>query len=113
MRTFKKYIGGGNSEIIQWFRRKGFKVYSFDKPETTELMKLLSTDKYKTDIEHTLKVKSFCEKYDVPFSAWTLWTDNYNKGYEKLGYPEYARPNLIPMKGKIGGHCVLQNQKLL
>ncbi len=113
LRTFIKFIGGGDSEIIQYFRRQGIKVYPVDKPETTELMKLLSTTKYSVDIEYTKEVKRICEDNGVPFEVWTLWTDNYNKGYNKLGYPEYTRPNLIPMKGEIGGHCCLPNIKLL
>lgn len=111
--TFTKFIGGADARVIQFFRRKGIKIYSFDKPETTELMKILSTSKYGIDIEWTKEVKRLCDEYKVPFEAWTIWTDNYNKGYTKLGYPEYKRPSLIYMKGKIGGHCVLSNLKFL
>jgi hypothetical protein len=49
----------------------------------------------------------------VPFEFWTLWTSDYNRGYNKLGNIEYVRPNLNPNMNKIGGHCVLNNTKLL
>lgn len=113
IRIFTKFMGGGNSEVIQWFRRKGIKIYPFDKPEATELLKILCTTKYGIDIEWTKEVKRLCDENNVPFEAYTIWTDNYNKGYEKLGFPEYQRPNLIPMAGKIGGHCVMSNLKFI
>jgi hypothetical protein len=45
-----------------------------------------------------------------------VYTDScktYNEGYEKLGHPEYKKYILKHMKGKIGGHCVLNNLKFL
>lgn len=112
-KTFTKFIGGADARVIQFFRRKGIKMYSFDKPETTELMKILSTSKYGIDIEWTKEVKRLCDEHNIPFEAWTLWTQSYNEGYTKLGYPEYTRPSLIYMKGNIGGHCIVNNLKFL
>jgi len=112
--TFVKYLSGEKaSEVADYFRRAGFRIYLFDKPETTELMKILSTTKYGLDIEFTKEVKRLCQKYKVPFEAWTIWTNDYNQGYRELGYPELARPNLIPIMTPIKGHCVKQNLKLL
>ena len=114
MLTFTKYLGGEDaSEVAQYFRRAGMKVYLTDKSETTELMKILSTSFYGLCIEWTKEVKEQCDEYGVPFEMWTHWTDNYNTGYEKLGHPEFHRPNLVPIKTKIGGHCVLPNLKFL
>lgn len=109
IRTFTKFVGGGNQEVYNYFRRFGLKIYPFDKPETTELMKILDTIFYGTCIEYTKEVKKLCDKAGVPFEAWTIYTQAYNTGYQKLGYPEFTRPNLIPIEGKIGGHCVLKN----
>lgn len=110
IRTFTKYIGGEEGgNVADYFRKVGIKVYLFDKQETTELMKILSTDLYAVLIEYTKQVKRHCDENNVPFSAWTLWTDTYNKGYLELGCPEYIRPNLIPIMGDIGGHCVMEN----
>lgn len=112
--TFTKFLGGEQvGEVAQYFRRAGVKVYLTDNPESTELMKILSTSFYGLCIEWNKEVKLQCAKYEVPFELWTLWTNNYNQGYRQLGYPEYCRPNLIPMKQKIGGHCVLPNLQFL
>lgn len=114
MLTFTKYLGGeDSSEVAQYFRRAGMKVYLTDKSETTELMKILSTSFYGLLIEWTKEVKDQCDEYDVPFEMWTHWTNNYNTGYEKLGHPEFHRPNLVPIKTKIKGHCILPNLEFL
>lgn len=114
IKTFTKFIGGdGASQVADYFRRAGLKVYLFDEPETTELLKILDTTKYAVDIEYTKDVKRQCEKFRVPFEAWTLYLENYNLGYEKLGYPEYRRPNLVPIMKKQGGHCTRNNCDLL
>ena len=110
IKTFTKFLGGEKaSEVAQYFRRAGLKVYLFDKPETTELMKILDTTFYGVCIEYTKEIKRLAEHYAVPFEAWTLYNENYNKGYQKLGYPEYTRPNLVPIMTDIKGHCVVPN----
>jgi len=109
IRTFVKFVGGGNQEVMNYFRKLGIKVYPFDTPETTELLKILDTDFYGLCVEYTKEVKRLCNKYKIPFEAWTIYTQNYNSGYQKLGYPEYTRPNLVPIMGKIGGHCIIGN----
>lgn len=112
--TFTKFLGGEQaSEVADDFRRAGMKVYLFDKPETSELMKILDTTFYGVCLEYTKDVKRQTEKYGVPFEAWTIWTENYNRGYTALGLTEFLRPNLTPIMKKIGGHCVLPNAELI
>ena len=112
--TFTKYLGGEQaSEVANYFRRVGMKVYLFDKPETPELMKLLDTTFYGICVEYTKEVKELTKKHGVSFESWSVWTENYNRGYQVLGYPEYTRPNLVPIKGKLGGHCVGNNATFL
>lgn len=114
IKTFTKYLGGENaSEVADYFRRANIKVYLTDKSETTELMKMLCTTKYGIDIEYVKDVKKQCEKYGVPFEMWTLWTENYNKGYNELEQEQFTRPNLVPIMKKIDGHCVLPNTELI
>lgn len=108
--TFKKFIGGEDaSEVADYFRRAGMKVYLTDSQEATELIKIDSTNWYGLCIEKTKDTKRLCDKHDVPFELFSLWTEDYNEGYEELGHPEYKRPNLVPIMKEIGGHCVLDN----
>lgn len=112
--TFKKFLGGFDaSELADYFQRAGIKVYLTDKPETTELLKILDTTFFGLEVEFTKEVKRLCQKYQVPFEAWTLYNENYNTGYQKLGFGNHTRPNLIPVMKKIGGHCVVPNCELL
>ncbi len=114
LRTFIKFLGGEKaSEVADYFRRAGLKIYLFDQPETSELMKILDTTFYGVCLEYTKDVKKQCMKLGIPFEAWTLWTNNYNEGYQKLGHPEFTRPNLTPIMKKLGGHCILPNTELL
>jgi hypothetical protein len=112
--TFTKFFGGDADGIYaDMFRQAGMDVYLFDEPETTELMKLLSTLFYGTCIEFVKDVKRQCDGLGVPFDAWAIWTQAYNRGYGALGADRYTRPQLAPIMKRIGGHCVLQNCELM
>lgn len=114
IRTTTKFIGGEQaSEVADVFRRAGIEVYLTDKPESTELMKIDSTTWYGVAIEKTKDTKQLCDKYGVPFELFTIWTQEYNKAAERLGYPQVRRTNLAPIMKRTGGHCVVQNCDLL
>lgn len=114
LKTFVKYLSGDKAgEVADYFRRAGIKVYLFDKQETTELLKILDTTLYAVNIEYTKDIKRQCEKYGVPFEAWSIYNHNYNEGYKKLGFLEYVRPELVPIMTRQGGHCTRNNCDLL
>jgi len=112
--TFEKYLGGEQAnEIADIFRKANLRVFTTGKQETTELLKIMSTTYFGLCVEFTKEVKRKCDEMGLPFEMWKLWNDNYNQSYVKLGHPEYARPNLVPIMGKIGGHCVIPNLEFL
>lgn len=113
--TFPKFIGGpAASYVADYFRKAGIKVILFDKPETTEALKLFDTEYYRHCIEFAKEVKEYCDKHQLNFSeVYTIPNMTYNEGYTKLGYSEYVRPVLQPIMKEIGGHCLLPNQKLI
>ena len=107
IRTFTKFLGGEKaSEVADYFRRVGLRVYLCERAETTEAMKILDTTYYALCIEFHKHIK---ELLGNEFPNWTVYNEDYNRGYEKLGYPEYVRPNLVPIMKKQGGHCTLSN----
>jgi len=114
IKTFIKFLSGeGADKVADYFRRAGIKVYLVDKQETTELAKLSQTTFYALMIEYVKDLKLQCNKLGLPFSdVYTLFSQNYNEGYKKLGYPEYIMPLLIPIMKEQGGHCTIPNLKL-
>lgn len=114
LRTFTKFLAGNKADqVADYFRRAGLKVYIVDEAKATELMKILDTSFYALCIEYTKDVKRQCKKWGIPFELWTIWTNNYNSGYQELGYPEFTRPNLIPILKPQGGHCTIPNLSLV
>ena len=114
IKTFVKFLGGEKaSEVADYFRKAGIKVYLTDKSETTEYLKLRSTEFYALLNKYNNDIKKGCDKLDIPFEMWTIWTEKYNEGYQKLGFPEYTRPILTPIMKKLGGHCLSLNLELL
>jgi len=115
IKTFVKFVGGKDAdEVSEYFRRAGIKTYICRKSETTEVGKILLTNYYAVCIEFVKEAERICDKYKIPFSeAFTMFQEIYNRGYVKLGYPEYQRPVLQPTQRRIGGHCLLPNLDFL
>ena len=115
IKTFVKYFGGDQvSEVADYFRLAGIRVCLYDKSETTEAMKLFDTEYYKVCIEFCQRVKRYCDEHNLNFhEIYTLPNESYNSGYTALGNPEFVRPILQPIMKEIGGHCVLENSKLI
>ena len=115
IRTFVKYFGGKNSaRAARIFRRFGIRVRHFKKATTTEAVKLWDTTQYGRLIMLEKEIYAWCKKHKVDFDViYRRANKDYNEGYIKLGRPEVVRPWLKHIEGKIGGHCVRENAKLL
>lgn len=111
IKTFTKFLGGEQaSEVADYFRRAGCKVYLYDNPETTELMKLSQTTFYALTIEYFKDLKRQCDKLGLSYAEiMTIPTMDYNRGYAELGMPEIRIPQLVPIMKKQGGHCTIPN----
>lgn len=114
IRVFYKYFGGKDADVMaEEFRAKGVKCVCTEKPETTELGKLVDTTTYGINILIEKEIYRLSQKYDVPFDiTYTHMNDTYNKGYMDVGMPQFHKYNIKHMEGKIGGHCILQNAEL-
>ena len=114
IRTFIKYLAPINKELKEYFGKVGIKIKMIDKSENTEALKLWSTTQYKRFIELEKEIYEWCEERGLDFDViYSNANQTYNKGYKKLGMEHVIRPVLKHIKGKIGGHCVLSNNKLL
>lgn len=115
IRTFVKYFGGkGAKKAAKIFSDLGITTSVVPDSRTTEALKLWDTTIYGSLILLNKEIKHWCDKNGVDFNI--IYTDaskTYNEGYLKLGRSEVMRPYLNYTKGKIGGHCVVPNAKLL
>jgi len=115
IKTFVKYFGGPKAkEAANYFGNIGIKTEIFDKAETTEVLKILSTTYYGWNIVFYKEVERICSEMGLDFEeVYTIPNQDYNKGYRELGMDYVVRPVLKPMPGKIGGHCIVSNCDLL
>lgn len=111
LHVFTKYLAGERaSDVADYFRRAGFKVYLLDKPEATELGKLAQTTAYALMVEFIKDLKRQCDIHNLSFTeVYTHFTENYNEGYARMNYPEFCLPQLTPIMKKQGGHCTIPN----
>lgn len=114
IRVFVKYFGGKDADLMaEEFRARGVKCVCTEKPETTELGKLLDTSCYGLNILIEKEMYRLAEKYGVPHDiSYTHMNDTYNQGYLDVGMPQFHKYNIKHMDGKIGGHCIMQNAEL-
>lgn len=115
LKTFKRLIGGKESEAVgSFFKKAGLDVEVYADAKVTELGKILSTTRYGLSLVFAAEQEALCKKYGVKFEDVVLgYQRMYNEGYKKLGDDKFVQPVLTPPEGKIGGHCIVQNAKLL
>jgi len=115
IRTFVKFFGGERAkEASKFFEELGIRTEITAKSENTEAMKLWDTTQYGAMIMLNKEIHQYCDENKLDFDiVYTKANQTYNDGYNKLGMPFVSRPYLKYMEGKIGGHCIIPNSKLL
>jgi UDP-N-acetyl-D-mannosaminuronate dehydrogenase len=115
IRTFYKYFGGKNaSKAAKIFSDLGIPTRTYKYARTTEAIKLWDTTSYGIMIMLEKEIYKWCIENKVSFKAvYEQANKDYNEGYRKLGRPEVVRPFLKHKPGKIGGHCIIPNAKIL
>lgn len=118
IKTFVKYIGADNKRAAnlaeRHFKKLNIKTKTFFPSKTTEALKLWDTAQYGWLIVLNKEIKKWCDKNNVDFEAvYTEANKTYNEGYKKLGREEVLRPYLKHIEGKIGGHCIIPNCRIL
>jgi UDP-N-acetyl-D-mannosaminuronate dehydrogenase len=114
-KTFVRLVAGKQSEKVgQYFRNRDLKVEVLPDAKITELGKILSTTRYGVMLAFADTEQKLCDKFNVSFKdAVLMYQDMYNDGYKKMGEDRFTQPKLTPPNGKIGGHCVVNNAKIL
>ncbi|MCP6727564.1 MAG: hypothetical protein KJI69_06150 [Patescibacteria group bacterium] len=113
--SFVKYVGTDSEEAFRLVKKEmpNVKLKWIKNARDTELGKILSTSYYGLCIAWHREMERLCKHFGAEFeNAVTDFNITYNKGYKNIR-PDVVRPTLSPPKGKIGGHCITQNAKML
>ncbi|MBI2045726.1 hypothetical protein HYT23_06715 [Candidatus Pacearchaeota archaeon] len=117
IKEFTKYIGYEDDDSRKFaeehFLKLGISFASYKGTKTTELAKLLDTTYYGVCIAWHGEMKKICDAEGVDFGIIGDWNRNYNENYPKQGKTNVVRPVLTPPDGKIRGHCVIPNTRIL
>lgn len=113
IRKSVRWIGGVCSDFIDLCGEYGLKCLVLKKPEYTEWLKLRCTTLYGLNIEFARYSKKISDKLGMEFELTKLWDKDYNDLYKSLGMKWAKRYILNAPEGKIGGHCVVPNAKIL
>jgi len=112
---FTRMLGGPRfKDGESYFQARGLKTLGFDKSETTEMGKLLSTFRYGVNLMLADEMKKSCSASGLNYAEAVLaYQAAYNSLYRDSGESMFCQPMLFPPNGKIGGHCVVPNAKIL
>lgn len=108
-----RWVGGESTDFINLLKEVRINFKQVEKPEHTEFLKLRSTSLYGVNIEYARYCKKVADELEMDFQYVKDFDLDYNKLYKDLGRENYQRYILTPPEGKIGGHCVVPNAKLL
>jgi UDP-N-acetyl-D-mannosaminuronate dehydrogenase len=114
-RTFKRFVAGkAYKPIADFYTNCGLKVVTFGDARISELGKMLSTTRYGIAMLFAAEQERLCKELGLEFVDVVLeYQRMYNEGYKKLKEDRFVQPLIVPPEGKIGGHCVVPNAKLL
>lgn len=112
LKTFTKFIS--NKKLSEEFKKYGIPAVYVKGSDNTEAGKLYALAIYGLNVLIEKEIHQFCQSnklnYDVVYRQFIKM---YNEGYKKMGMNHIKMYELTHKKGKIGGHCVVQNAPLL
>jgi len=114
LKTFIKFLAPPSIRLKDYFENAGIPIMLLDKQEEGEALKLWSLVQYGWNIVLEKEIYKWCQEKGLDFNiVYTQANKTYNEGYEKLGRKDVLRPVLRHQPGKIGGHCIIPNTKLV
>ncbi len=114
IRKSRRWVGSDNGDVarffVDYFRNRDLDTI-YVSTKTSELVKLRSTAKYGINLVWAQYEAELCEKFGVAYTDVMQFDEDYNKTYEDEDY--INRYILYPPNGRISGHCIVPNAKLL
>src|SRR5690606_9188628 len=112
LRVFVKHFGGVRASEAAYHWPGWTRVHPYARD--TAAGKLWELIQYGVQIQAEKAIHAWCPANGVdPEIADTEFAETYNDGYRRLNEPQFVRPVLEHVPGPIGGHCVVQNARLL
>lgn len=113
--AFPKHLSGPKAhDASKPFLALGCRVRLHNRPETTEVAKLLSTSRYGIALLVAKEQAKICRKAGVSYMEAVIgYQNDYNAFYASQDHPQYIQPVLHPPQTAISGHCVVPNAKLV
>ena len=109
-----RWVGGQLGEFgRQLFKEVGFILCELDTPEQSEFLKLRSLMYYGMAIEFARYSKRISDELGLIYDCVKKYDQDYNRINAMFGRFHLQRYVLDPPKGRIGGHCIIQNLPLL
>jgi len=100
-------------EATAYLVNLGFETDPYNDPDVVEFGKLWDTTYYGICIAATKMAKEMADSYGLDWSFVAEMNSAYNEGALRFGHPKWVRPELDPLPGKIGGHCIIPNIRIL
>lgn len=106
-------LGGTNFDAVAFFMYALKVPLCFPEPEITETAKLASTTLYGINLEFARYINEICKANGFDYEWINDYNRYYNQLYQSLGMPQFSRYLLNPPEGNLGGHCIVNNSKIL
>lgn len=118
IRSMERWVGYNHVDakffFANYFRDLGLRVKMVSSTAHTEALKLLSTSEYGINIAFADYKAKVADAVGMDYKLTKEWNEEYNKLYRNLGLDKrFQKFVLDPPKGRIGGHCVVPNAKIL
>lgn len=118
IRTMERWLGTADKAegqfFTQFFESLSMRVKVVGSSKFTEALKLLSTAEYGVNLVFADYKAEVADDIGMPYGLTREWNLEYNRLYRELGMgTRFQKFVLDAPNGKIGGHCVVPNSKLL
>jgi hypothetical protein len=109
----KRYMGGHSGKAYIFFKQAFCDVVQLEEPDHTEFLKLRSTTIYGINIEFARYSNAVAQKLGMDYQDIKSYDEEYNRLTNRTERPDKQRYILDAPEGRIGGHCIIPNAKLL
>jgi UDP-N-acetyl-D-mannosaminuronate dehydrogenase len=117
VRTMVRWLGANNEGegefFAKYFKELWIKPHVVNNSDFTEFLKLRSTSRFGINLAFAEYESSVASELGMDYRLLKDFDRDYNKLYRNLGMDWAQRYVLNAPGGKIGGHCVVPNAKLL